>query len=141
MKKFLLLHKIDHRDRSRVGGKGFVLSKMAEMGLLVPVTACITADAYNEYLDRTGLRERIMLEIHRKDLSDMRWEEIWDASARIRNMLLNTLLPEPLDSELKNNIDAYFSDVVCEDGLFKWKRNLTVIDLGIFEYPLRGKEH
>ena len=108
MKKFLLLHKIDHRERSGVGGKGFVLSKMAEMGLLVPVTACITADAYNEYLDRTGLRERIMLEIHRKDLSDMRWEEIWDASARIRNMLLNTLLPEPLDSELKNNIEAYF---------------------------------
>jgi pyruvate,water dikinase len=108
MKKILLLHELDHRDRSRVGGKGFVLSKMAEIALLVPPTACITADAYNEYLDLTGLRERIMLEIHRKDLSDMRWEEIWDASARIRNMLLNTPLPETLDNELKKNIEAYF---------------------------------
>ena len=49
-----------------------------------------------------------MLEIHRKDLSDMRWEEIWDTSTRIRSMLVNIPIPEPLRTELEKNIETHF---------------------------------
>ena len=49
------------------------------------MTVCITSDAYQEYAVNTGLRERILLELHRKDFKEMRWEEIWVAT-RIRNM-------------------------------------------------------
>ncbi len=30
-------------------------------------TICITSDPYQEHIDRTGLRERNQLELHRKD--------------------------------------------------------------------------
>ena len=41
MKKILLLHELDHRDRSRVGGKGFVLLT----GDVASVEAAVAAGA------------------------------------------------------------------------------------------------
>ncbi len=110
MKTFIWLPEIDSKDRLVLGGKSFMLFKMAQQGLLVPETGCLTTDAYDEYLDRTGLRERIMLELYRKDLGDMRWEEIWDASTRIRSLMVNTPMPEPLRIDLGKRIETYFKD-------------------------------
>ena len=50
-----------------------------------------------------------MLELHRKDFKDMRWEEVWDAALRIRGMFLNKALPDDLDRVLRKNM-AMFSD-------------------------------
>ena len=110
MQTILELHEINHSNRSIVGGKGFVLSQMARNDILVPGTFCITTDAYNAFLDITGLRERIMLELYRKDLDDMRWEEIWDASTRIRNLFINTRIPDPLRSDLRQYVKAHFKN-------------------------------
>ncbi len=63
-------------DRPRVGGKGYALSLLAKGGFNTPKTICVTIDAYQEFLNQTGLRERILLELHRKDFKEMRWEEI-----------------------------------------------------------------
>ncbi len=50
---------------------------MVKGGFEIPRTVCITSDTYQEYVVRTGLRERILLELHRKAFKEMRWEEIW----------------------------------------------------------------
>ncbi len=110
MKTFIGLDEIEGKDRLVIGGKSYMLFKMAQQGLLVPETGCLTTDAYDEYLDRTGLRERIMLELYRKDLGDMRWEEIWDASTRIRSMMVNTPMPEPLRSDLGKQLETHFKN-------------------------------
>ena len=49
-----------------------------------------------------------MLELHRKDFQDMRWEEIWDASLRIRNMFLTSPMPARLAQELGETIRSHF---------------------------------
>ena len=97
-------------DRPRVGGKGYALSMLAKGGFNTPKTICVTIDAYQEFLNQTGLRERIFLELHRKDFKEMRWEEIWDCATRIRNLFLTKPLPKSLAQELRQSINQYFSD-------------------------------
>jgi pyruvate,water dikinase len=81
---------------------------MLTSGFLVPETLCVSAKAYEAYVERNGLRERILLELNRKDFRDMRWEEIWDASLRIRNMFLTSPMPAKLARELGEEIGNLF---------------------------------
>jgi len=55
-----------------------------------PEALCVKSEAYLQFITCAGLRERILLEINRKNFKEMRWEEIWDASLRIRNLFLHT---------------------------------------------------
>jgi len=100
MKWIIDLHEITSEDRLKVGGKGFALARLAASGFRVPSALCITVDAYHQYVKATGLQERILLELHRKDFREMRWEEVWDAALRIRNLFLGHPLPEQLHASL-----------------------------------------
>jgi pyruvate,water dikinase len=108
MNWILSAEEIQSGDRHRVGGKGYALSLLAKSGFRIPRTVCLTSDVYQEYVLRTGLRERILLEIHRKDFKEMRWEEIWDCATRIRNMFLTKPLPDDLAQEIRDGISDRF---------------------------------
>jgi pyruvate,water dikinase len=97
-------------DRNRVGGKGYALAALAANGFTIPETVCLTVEAYNEFVIASGLRERILLELHRKDFKEMRWEEIWDCATRIRNMFLRTPMPAQVEKRLRREIAARFKD-------------------------------
>ncbi len=99
---------IQSADRHRVGGKGYALSLLVKNGFKIPKTVCLTSDIYQEYVLRTGLRERILLELHRKDFKEMRWEEIWDCATRIRNLFLTKPIPDDLEQEIRNGISIPF---------------------------------
>jgi len=99
---------IQSADRHRVGGKGYALSLLVKKGFKIPKTVCLTSDIYQEYVLRTGLRERVLLELHRKDFKEMRWEEIWDCAARIRNLFLTKPMPVDLEEEIRNGISIPF---------------------------------
>ena len=108
MKWILSPDEIDSEDRRRVGGKGYALSLLIKGGFKIPRTVCITSDMYQEFVIRTGLRERILLELHRKDFKAMRWEEIWDCATRIRNMFLTKPLPDDLGQVICDGIGERF---------------------------------
>ena len=110
MNWILATEEIQSGDRRRVGGKGYALSLLVKSGFKIPLTVCLTSDAYHEYVRRTGLRERILLELHRKDFKEMRWEEIWDCATRIRNMFLTKSLPVELEQEIRNAIRIPFRE-------------------------------
>jgi pyruvate,water dikinase len=76
---------------------------------MIPDTLCITGDAYRSYVSQTGLRERISLELHRKEFSQMRWEEIWDCATRIRSLFLRKPIPSAIEADLKASIASWFS--------------------------------
>lgn len=92
-----------------IGGKAAALAFLARNGFTIPRTLCVTADSYDYFITRTGLRERILLELSRKDFKEMRWEEIWDASLRIRGMFLKEALPEDISSQLHETLSAWHS--------------------------------
>ncbi len=110
MNWILSTEEIQSGDRHRVGGKGYALSLLAKNGFRIPMTVCITSDAYQEYVFSTGLRERILLELHRKDFKEMRWEEIWDCATRIRSMFLSKPFPDDLAREIRSAIGERFGD-------------------------------
>ena len=110
MKWILSAEDIQHEDRQRVGGKGYALTVLANNGFQIPETLCISSDTYQQYVEHTGLRERIQLELHRKDFKEMRWEEIWDCATRIRNMFLRKQIPEHIAKSLKAAIQSRFKD-------------------------------
>ena len=110
MRWFIAASKVKPQDQSRIGGKGYALASLINGGFSVPETLCITSDLYSEYLTRTGLRERIMLELHRKEFKEMRWEEIWDCATRIRNMFLKVPLPAEIDASIRTEIESRFSN-------------------------------
>jgi pyruvate,water dikinase len=99
---------INQADRRRVGGKGYALALLAKGGFTLPKTLCVTSETYQEYVSRTGLRERILLELNRKAFKDMRWEEIWDCATRIRNMFLRKPIPKDMSNQLKEAIGTTF---------------------------------
>jgi len=76
-----------------LGGKAANLSRLIHAGFQVPRGICIPASVYREFVDRTGARAFISYELGRKALDGMRWEEMWDASLRIRNFFLKTDIP------------------------------------------------
>jgi pyruvate,water dikinase len=101
---------IKSEDRNHVGGKAFALAMMARKGFSVPKAVSIGASAYLQFVQMSGLKERISLELGRKRFNDMRWEELWDASLRIRNMFINTPLPFELNRILSKTIGELFSN-------------------------------
>ena len=76
------------KDKGRAGGKAIALAAMARNNITVPDGVSITVDAYHLFFSANGLRERVLMELNRKPFSEMRWEEMWDAALRIRNILL-----------------------------------------------------
>ena len=87
-------------DLPLVGGKARALGRLADTGLPVPPGICLTTFAYAQYLDATGLRQRLPLLLERKPFQEMRWEELWDLGLRIRSLFLNTPLPKELAAEI-----------------------------------------
>ncbi|MGD9251089.1 MAG: PEP/pyruvate-binding domain-containing protein, partial [Desulfobacterales bacterium] len=84
------------------GGKGCNLSALASNGFPVPPTLVVTAPAYRRFIAANDLEERILLELNRKAFADMRWEEIWDAALRIRNLFLRASWPTDLKGALQS---------------------------------------
>jgi len=113
MSLVLALPRIGLECRAEVGGKCFALAEMERAGISIPETLCISTQAYERYITVTGLRERILLELSRKTFDghlgpNLRWEELWDASLRIRNMFLRTPLPGDLTTTLSDALETLF---------------------------------
>ena len=110
MSLIIPLHQIEEKDRERAGGKAFSLAILCQIGMNVPDALCVTTEAYHQFITAAALRERILLEINRKNFQEMRWEEMWDAALRIRNMFLKTPVPPEIAEELRSAIEEKFRD-------------------------------
>jgi pyruvate,water dikinase len=108
MKLIYHLSQIRRLDQKLVGGKASALALMAQEGLRVPRSICISTNAYDTFLDVTGLRAQILMEYHRKPFDQMRWEEMWDCSLRIQNMFAKTPMPSELATVLTEELAGSF---------------------------------
>jgi pyruvate,water dikinase len=106
MELVLTLDQIDSDDRESVGGKSYALATMVKNGMKVPEALCLKVEAYHRYLETTGLGARILMEFNRKDFAEVRWEEMWDAALRIRNLFTNTPMPRDLQKSLQSVFES-----------------------------------
>ncbi|MGM0770416.1 MAG: PEP/pyruvate-binding domain-containing protein, partial [Halobacteriota archaeon] len=97
--------------KKTVGGKAYSLSQLHSRGFRVPEYFCINTDGYRKFLKQSGLEGRISLEFARKDFGDMRWEEMWDTSLRLKNMFLSAAIPEELENEIRSEVEKNYMNV------------------------------
>lgn len=93
-----------------MGNKALNLAILLEHGLNVPNGCCIPRHAYDTFIQSTGLAEQIAMELGRKPMEELRWEELWDASLRIRNLFLRTPLPPELEHSLLRGLAVHFTE-------------------------------
>lgn len=110
MRAILPLKDVRLEDLPLVGGKAVSLARLMQNGFAVPDGLCVATAVYKDYVADGGLRERILMELNRKDERHLRWEEVWDSALRIRNMFLNRPLPAAMAAELADAVEARFGD-------------------------------
>ena len=124
MRWTILLHEIDEHQRHAVGGKGFALARMAKSGFQVPPALCITTEAYHEYATANGFRERIHMELHRKDFREMRWEEVWDSARTSFAGLHESFVNVTGTDSIIEHVRLVWASLWSDDGVGKRSEHL-----------------
>ncbi|PBO40155.1 phosphoenolpyruvate synthase [Salmonella enterica] len=102
----LWYNQLGMNDVDRVGGKnaslGEMITNLSGMGVSVPNGFATTADAFNQFLDQSGVNQRIYELLDKTDIDDV--SQLAKAGAQIRQWIIDT----PFQPELENAIrDAY----------------------------------
>lgn len=93
-------------DVDRVGGKnaslGEMITNLTELGVSVPNGFATTAQAFNDFLEQSGVNQKIYQLLDRIDIDDIK--ALADAGTQIRNWIIDT----PFQPELEQAIaEAY----------------------------------
>lgn len=90
------------------GGKGANLGEMFNIGLPVPGGFSITAQTYKEFIERTGLDDRIQEKLINLDVEDT--EKLQSISKEIQEMVSKTEIPDHIKEEIIDNYELLGAD-------------------------------
>jgi pyruvate,water dikinase len=100
-------------DLGKVGGKnaslGEMIGNLAKLGVSVPGGFATTADAFQTYLEKSGLAKRIQERLATLDVDDV--DELTRGGKEIRSWIVDTALPADLEQAIR---DAYIK--LCKDA-------------------------
>jgi pyruvate,water dikinase len=89
-------------DVERVGGKnaslGEMISQLSKAGIRVPGGFATTAQAYRDFLDQSGLKEKIDARLQGLDSEDV--EALERCGAEIRGWIMGAAFPKQLEQEI-----------------------------------------
>jgi len=102
----IALSDAESSDETIIGGKAAKLAQLTSAGFNVPKGFCITTWAYESFLEENAITAAIRMELGRKSMDDMRWEEIWDAALRIRSLFLSHPYSEKLNREIESALES-----------------------------------
>ncbi|SFQ37404.1 phosphoenolpyruvate synthase [Geopseudomonas sagittaria] len=97
------LDKLGNHDVEHVGGKnaslGEMISNLAGAGVSVPGGFATTAQAYRDFLDQSGLNDRIHAALDALDVDDV--NALAKTGAQIRQWVMEAEFPARLDAEIR----------------------------------------
>ncbi|KAF1005781.1 MAG: Phosphoenolpyruvate synthase [Luteibacter sp.] len=100
-------------DLGKVGGKnaslGEMIGNLAKLGVSVPGGFATTADAFQTYLEKSGLAKRIAERLATLDVDNV--DELTRGGKEIRGWIVDTALPSDLEQAIR---DAYIK--LCKDA-------------------------
>jgi pyruvate,water dikinase len=100
-------------DLGKVGGKnaslGEMIGNLAKLGVSVPGGFATTADAFQSYLEKSGLAKRIQERLATLDVDDV--DELVRGGKEIRGWIVDTALPADLEQAIR---DAYIK--LCKEA-------------------------
>lgn len=91
-------------DIDKVGGKnaslGEMISHLTDLGVSVPTGFATTADAFNKFLQDTGLNQKISDALIGLNVDDV--QALTETGKKIRNMIIAQQLPKNLEEDIRN---------------------------------------
>lgn len=106
LRNVLWYNQLGMHDVERVGGKnaslGEMITNLSGLGVAVPNGFATTAQAFNDFLNQSGINQRIYALLDRTDIDDL--SQLSSAGTQIRQWIIDT----PFQPELEKAIsDAY----------------------------------
>ncbi len=121
-------NQLGRHDVEIVGGKnaslGEMISHLQPLGVNVPNGFATTADAFNCFLNETGLLDKINAELHTLDVDDV--EVLAATGKKIRGWVIEQTLPKSLEDEIRQ----YYQELTGgEDVAVAVRSSATAEDL------------
>lgn len=85
------------------GGKGANLGEMYRLSIPVPNGFCVTAQTYQEYLEKTQLKEKIAELLEDLDVEET--EKLQATAAKVQELIVATPIPEDVAEEIMLNYE------------------------------------
>ena len=85
------------------GGKGSNLGEMIQLHLPVPNGFAVTAQTYGEYLERNGLKAKILSFLEGLNVEDT--DKLQDVSSKIQELIIATPMPQHMAEEIMYNYE------------------------------------
>jgi pyruvate,water dikinase len=101
-KNIVWLNEIGKKDIPVAGGKGANLGEMFNAGLPVPPAFIVTAQAFKNFIDGTGIKEKILSEIKKVDMENT--AQLEQKASEIQLLITKQKMPLDLEEEI---IEAY----------------------------------
>ncbi len=96
----LWFEELDKGDVPLVGGKCANLGELIRAGIPVPPGFAVTAYAYKRFIEETGIKDRIY-KIIENTVKEKKPEEYQEASAKIRQLIESTKMPEDIEQAIR----------------------------------------
>jgi pyruvate, water dikinase len=118
-------------DLGKVGGKnaslGEMIGNLAKLGVSVPGGFATTADAFQTYLEKSGLAKRIQERLATLDVDDV--EELVRGGKEIRGWIVDTALPADLEQAIRGAYIKLCKDAGSDDIAVAVRSSATAEDL------------
>ncbi|WP_230660102.1 phosphoenolpyruvate synthase [Psychrobacter sp. I-STPA10] len=102
------LDKLGKNDIDKVGGKnaslGEMIGHLSDLGVSVPGGFATTADAFNHFLQATGLNEKIKQELQGLNIEDV--HALTETGKKIREWIVAQPLPAELEQAIRDAFDS-----------------------------------
>ncbi len=120
-KSVVWFNEVNKEDIPLVGGKGANLGEMTGAGIPVPQGFIVTASAYFDFVEKTGIRGKIKALLDPVDVHDSR--QLQDVAAQVQDVIKQA----PMLPELAKEIEAAY--LKMGDGLVAVRSSATAEDL------------
>jgi pyruvate,water dikinase len=112
---------VSKQDIPLVGGKGANLGEMTGAGIPVPQGFIVTAAAYFDFIEKSGIRNKIKSLLDPVDVHDSR--QLQDSAAKVQQLVVEAKMPPEIAEEIRK---AY---VKMGKGLVAVRSSATAEDL------------
>ena len=118
---------IKKEDVNIVGGKGANLGEMTSMGVDVPPGFCVTAGAYDTFMEEAGLVDAV--KGYMKDLDVENVDDLQKISAKVRDTIVNGEIYGPLKEEILKVYKEFSENIDVKDPEVAVRSSATAEDL------------
>lgn len=114
-------------DISQVGGKGANLGELTSMGLPVPPGFCVTAGAYDEFINYSELDEIVRILVSSLDVEDV--EALTQVSKEVRDKINSSEIQPNIEAEIKKAYAEFAKEIGVENPEVAVRSSATAEDL------------